>query len=37
VELRQAEAANVERGAQPLLEFREEDFPELESANRDKK
>jgi acetyl-CoA synthetase len=34
VELRQAEAANVERGAQPILEFREEDFPELEPVNR---
>jgi acetyl-CoA synthetase len=30
VELRQRETANVQSGAQPELEFREEDFPELE-------
>jgi acetyl-CoA synthetase len=30
VELRQTEKANVQRGARPAFEFREEDFPELE-------
>jgi acetyl-CoA synthetase len=30
VELRRAEKANVQRGARPAFEFREEDFPELE-------
>jgi acetyl-CoA synthetase len=32
VELRRAESLNVERGARPTFEFREEDFPELEQA-----
>jgi acetyl-CoA synthetase len=33
VELRHAEALNVERGARPPFEFREEDFSELERAS----
>jgi acetyl-CoA synthetase len=33
VELRHNEAANVQRGARPVFEFREEDFPELERAS----
>jgi acetyl-CoA synthetase len=32
VELRQREAANVQSGARPAFEFREEEFPELEPA-----
>jgi acetyl-CoA synthetase len=33
VDLRDNEAANVKRGSRPALEFREEDFPELERAD----
>jgi acetyl-CoA synthetase len=32
VELRQREAANVQSGARPAYEFKEEEFPELEPA-----
>jgi acetyl-CoA synthetase len=34
VELRQREAANVEHGERPKLEYREQDFPELESEGK---
>jgi acetyl-CoA synthetase len=33
VDLRDNEAANVKRGSRPALEFREEDFPELQRAD----